>query len=106
MGARSSLYNSRAWKAARAAFLRENPVCRFCGKPLRGADAIVDHIIPHKGDLRLFWDPQNWQPLCKRCHDIHKQKLERGGTVSGCDERGFPLDASHPWNAEHGQDGN
>jgi 5-methylcytosine-specific restriction endonuclease McrA len=19
----------------------------------------------------LFWDEQNWQPLCKRCHD-HK----------------------------------
>ena len=30
---------------------------------------VVDHIIPHRGDKRLFWDEKNWQPLCKDCHD-------------------------------------
>jgi 5-methylcytosine-specific restriction protein A len=30
---------------------------------------VVDHIIPHKGDKDLFWDSNNWQPLCKTCHD-------------------------------------
>jgi len=30
---------------------------------------VVDHIIPHRGDERLFWDETNWQPLCKQCHD-------------------------------------
>jgi hypothetical protein len=31
---------------------------------------VVDHIVPHRGDRRLFWDKTNWQPLCKRCHDV------------------------------------
>ena len=30
---------------------------------------VVDHIIPHRGDRILFWDQNNWQPLCKPCHD-------------------------------------
>ena len=30
---------------------------------------VVDHIVPHRGDPKLFWDPDNWQTLCKRCHD-------------------------------------
>ena len=30
---------------------------------------VVDHITPHRGDKKLFWDEDNWQPLCKRCHD-------------------------------------
>ena len=30
---------------------------------------VVDHIIPHRGNQRLFWDMKNWQPLCKDCHD-------------------------------------
>ena len=31
---------------------------------------VVDHIIPHRGDQKLFWDRGNWQALCKRHHDI------------------------------------
>ena len=38
----------------------------------------VDHIIPHKGDQRLFWDRSNWQPLCADDHDITKQREELG----------------------------
>ncbi|RKJ07590.1 HNH endonuclease, partial [Butyricicoccus sp. 1XD8-22] len=30
---------------------------------------VVDHIKPHQGDQSLFWNENNWQPLCKRCHD-------------------------------------
>lgn len=30
---------------------------------------VVDHIKPHRGDQRLFWDEDNWQALCKECHD-------------------------------------
>jgi len=30
---------------------------------------VVDHIRPHRGDAALFWDPSNWQPLCKEHHD-------------------------------------
>jgi 5-methylcytosine-specific restriction protein A len=31
---------------------------------------VVDHIIPHRGNQRLFWDQNNWQALCKRHHDL------------------------------------
>ena len=36
---------------------------------------VVDHIVPHRGDPKLFWDTDNWQALCKQCHD-HKTMTE------------------------------
>jgi 5-methylcytosine-specific restriction endonuclease McrA len=39
---------------------------------------VVDHVVPHKGDMTLFWSEANWQPACKRCHDSRKRVLERG----------------------------
>jgi len=30
---------------------------------------VVDHIIPHCGDSYLFWDSNNYQSLCDRCHN-------------------------------------
>lgn len=28
----------------------------------------VDHVVPHRGDQRLFWDELgNWQALCRNC---------------------------------------
>jgi len=27
----------------------------------------VDHVVPHKGDMDLFWDEDNWQALCASC---------------------------------------
>ena len=36
---------------------------------------VVDHIIPHRGDMKLFWDESNWQALCESCHN---QKTGRG----------------------------
>lgn len=42
------------------------------------AASVVDHIVPHKGDQKLFWRRSNWQSLCKRCHDV-KTATEDGG---------------------------
>ncbi|MCG8990866.1 HNH endonuclease [Laribacter hongkongensis] len=42
------------------------------------AATVVDHITPHRGDQRLFWDSSNWQPLCASCHSGAKQREERG----------------------------
>ena len=55
----------RTWQKARTIFLKKHPVCVVCGKMA----TVVDHIIPHRGDDKLFWDESNWQPLCKACHD-------------------------------------
>lgn len=62
-----------AWDKARAAFLAAHPWCYGCGQKA----TTVDHVIPHRGDHRLFWDKSNWQPLCNRCHNSHKQREER-----------------------------
>lgn len=62
-------YDSR-WRKARAAFLQRNPLCNECIKHGRLTPAtVVDHVIPHRGDQKLFWDEDNWQALCKSCHD-------------------------------------
>jgi 5-methylcytosine-specific restriction protein A len=58
----------RRWQAARLSFLRLQPLCEGCKPRIKQAE-VVDHIADHKGDLRLFWNRKNWQPLCKSCHD-------------------------------------
>ena len=87
------------WQQARKQFLQENPFCadhRQRGKKVLAT--VVDHKIPHRGDERLFWDRTNWQSLCKQCHDTHKQRLEKSGSVIGCNENGIPIDSNHHWN--------
>ncbi len=62
-------YDSK-WYRARGQFLAKHPICAQCEREGRITPAtVVDHIIPHRGDRKLFWDAGNWQPLCKRCHD-------------------------------------
>lgn len=61
------------WEKARRVYLAAHPYCAMCGMPA----SIVDHIVPHKGDKRLFWDRANWQSLCVRHHSSTKQRLER-----------------------------
>lgn len=62
-------YNSK-WAAARKDFLFLNPLCAECLKTnLLTSATVVDHIIPHRGDMKVFWDRGNWQALCKICHD-------------------------------------
>jgi len=58
------------WKKARDGFLKHNPLCVQCLREgLTVAAGVVDHIVPHKGDMNLFWDRSNWQALCAPCHN-------------------------------------
>lgn len=71
-------YGSR-WQKARKPFLRDNPTCVECRKKGKLTEAnTVDHIIPHKGNQDLFWDRDNWQAMCTRCHNV-KTATEDGG---------------------------
>lgn len=91
-------YGSR-WQKYREKYLVKHPLCVMhldLGQTVEAT--VIDHITPHKGDTKLFWDPKNHQALCKRCHDKHKQRLERSGTLNGCDKSGVPLDPNHHWN--------
>lgn len=90
-------YGSR-WQKARVTWLREHPLCADHLKRGQCVPAeVVDHIVPHRGDTKLFWDKDNWQSLCETCHDSHKQAEERSGIIKGCDLSGLPIDPKHPW---------
>lgn len=63
---------------------------------------VVDHIEPHRGDTRLFFDDRNLQTLTAACHNSWKASLEgrRGSAPNplvGCDADGNPLNPEHPW---------
>jgi 5-methylcytosine-specific restriction enzyme A len=67
------LYNTRRWREISRQFLKEHPICCRCGAPAQ----IADHIRPHRGDEELFYDPDNLQPLCWKCHSA-KTLAENG----------------------------
>jgi len=96
---KAQLYGRR-WRTARLSFLSEHPLCTYCQRRGRiTTSTIVDHIIPHKNDLTLFWDESNWQPLCQSCHDEIKQRQEKGGAAPFSREvgrDGWPVDQAHP----------
>ena len=84
MGRSSVLEGSHAitdlYDTQRGTFLVRYPLCgmRPGGQPpvmsrcrergLVTAAVQVDHVVPHRGDERLFWDEYgNWQALCREC---------------------------------------
>jgi 5-methylcytosine-specific restriction endonuclease McrA len=96
-----SMYDAR-WQRARAAYLREHPLCVPCQEAGRTEPAtVVHHKTPHRGDMLLFWDTDNWQGRCRTCHDdaAGPEATGRAETYRGCDLNGEPLDPKHRWNA-------
>lgn len=76
---KSSKMYTYQWRKSSKAFLQEHPLCTQCQRDGRLIPATeVDHIIPHGGNRKLFWNKKNWQPLCKSCHS-RKTALEDGG---------------------------
>lgn len=68
-------YGSR-WQRARECYLKEHPTCVECEKTGQITKATdVDHHVPHRGDMELFWDSDNWSALCASCH---ARKTRRG----------------------------
>lgn len=68
-----------AWARASRAYLRAHPLCVRCeGEGRLEAATVTDHVTPHGGDAGLFWNEDNWQPLCKHHHD-QKTASEDGG---------------------------
>jgi 5-methylcytosine-specific restriction endonuclease McrA len=78
------------WPKASEAFRREFPLCGMrpggrapvmskcaeqgllttvIGQDEHGrANGQTDHVIPHRGNVALFWDRENnWQSLCRSC---------------------------------------
>jgi 5-methylcytosine-specific restriction protein A len=62
-------YRIARWRRLRQQVLVEqayqcaNPACRQVV-----LEQDIDHVIPHQGDVKLFWDRANLQALCRPCH--------------------------------------
>jgi HNH endonuclease. len=65
------------WQRYRADFIAAHPLCAIRGAGCTLATTVVDHVIPHRGDAALFWNPANHQSACDHCHNTHKQRQER-----------------------------
>ncbi len=62
-------YQSKDWRALRAAVLRDDPLCVACqAKGMLVAATVVDHVVPLKDGGARF-DRANLQPLCVSCHN-------------------------------------
>jgi 5-methylcytosine-specific restriction protein A len=69
---------SSAWDKASADYLAAHPWCVMCAEyGQRRLATVTDHVIPHRGDKRLFWDRSNWQGLCGPHHNSTKQSAEK-----------------------------
>ena len=66
------------WQRERRKFLESNPFCVKCYEEGHITMAtVVDHIVPHRGDQKLFWDRGNWQPLCEHHHNVKTMTEDR-----------------------------
>ena len=93
-------YKLKRWKDLRLAQLSKEPYCQcqhHVGQKVKAN--VVDHIKPHKGDSKLFWNPKNLQSMLKSCHDKYKQSQEKGGLGFdiGCDAMGNPSNPMDHW---------
>lgn len=82
---------TRRWAKVSKAYIDAHPLCLGCQAVDRiEATTLTDHVIPHRGNERLFWDPANRQPACRWHHDVIKQALERrfdAGEIGAADLR-------------------
>jgi 5-methylcytosine-specific restriction protein A len=67
------LYDTPEWTEFRNKFLAVNTICYACGERSRA----VDHIIPFKKDVKLFWNTTNYMPLCFKCHNTITANFDR-----------------------------
>lgn len=90
------LYFTREWRQAKIDQLARQP---WCERPVHSRPVlatVVNHRTPHKGDRKLFFDPNNHQSVCKPCHDGPIQSEERRGFSRAVGADGWPTDPKHP----------
>lgn len=76
-------YQSAQWRAVRAAFLRQHPLCCACEQRGRVVPAVVvDHVVPIKQGGARF-DPKNLQSLCVSDHNAKSAKERAQRLKSG-----------------------
>lgn len=64
------LYHTARWRRLRDDKQRQDPFCDDCrSEDIETVWTELDHTIPHRGDLKRFWDPDNLTGKCKVHHD-------------------------------------
>ena len=107
-----ALYDTAAWRAHTLKFLKINEKCYACGKE----SEVVDHLQPHRGDVKLFTKPDNMIPLCHKCHNTvtalfdkrHVEGKSIGPKLTWLKNKRMALDLSFkvmvvPWEGDIGQ---
>lgn len=103
------LYWSKRWSGPQGVrtktLIRDRFICQRCGCAViadgDGKDprsAVVNHKRPHRGNLKLFFDLNNLETVCKQDHDALIRREEARGHMIGNDINGRPTDPSHAWN--------
>lgn len=72
------LYRTARWRKLRLIIKGRYPLCVDClakEPPRYTPTTDIDHEVPHRGNLELFWDERN---LRGRCHECHSAKTARG----------------------------
>ncbi len=93
-------YKLNRWQLIRDQQLAAKPLCERCEARGKITPATVcHHTIKHDGDPVIFWSGP-FASSCKDCHDTVEQGIEARGYEIGCDIRGRPIAADHPWNAK------
>lgn len=76
-GTSASRGYGHAWRKARAGYLLKHPLCVCClANGCVTAAEMVDHVVPHEGDMAIFWRSEDWQSLCNDCNQRIKQPIE------------------------------
>ncbi len=65
------------WQRESRAFLAL-PGNAWCACGCGERAEMVDHIRAPKGDMRLFWDRSNWQPMTRACNTRKAIRAEGG----------------------------
>lgn len=90
------LYDTSRWKKLRLLQLAAEPFCDKCkAKGLTVPAQVVHHVVPHKGNLFLFYCGK-LQSLCKQCHDVITGRIEPHGFTNDIGSDGWPTDNNHP----------
>ncbi len=70
----AKLYNSKRWRSLRLQYIKYNTLCVQCKDRDRIVAAkVIDHIIP-VSEGGSFYEWNNLQSLCTRCHAIKTGK--------------------------------
>jgi 5-methylcytosine-specific restriction enzyme A len=89
------------WQRARLQHLSVNPLCVCClANGVVEPATMVDHVIPHKGNMNVFWNSADWQSLCDWCHKAIKASVEHSWINGKAVKASLRLNRKHPdWRA-------